>query len=304
MTSTPSELVSPPTVPTLRFRYVRIVLGVLLLLAAGLKLYGMDVSPFAQYGRLMNPTVQVAAIEWETVLGLWLLTGRKPLGAWLAALLTFLIFAGVSLYLGLIGQASCGCFGSVKASPWYAFAIDMAALVLLGIGRPNFRDLREFLRAQWRAAILRGGTLAVGVAVIAGGFLGLASLAFGSIDAALARLRGERISVYPRLVDVGSGQPAQTMKTSVEVSNWTDRTVTILGGTADCSCITTEDLPLTVAPGETRHVPVLVRLPSSPGFFNRKALLWTDCAQARKLFVSLSGKVEQPAEASAAATEK
>ena len=45
-----------------------------------------------------------------------------PRGAWLAALGTFAAFAAVSGYLGWIGVASCGCFGVIKASPWWAFA--------------------------------------------------------------------------------------------------------------------------------------------------------------------------------------
>ena len=103
-----------------------------------MKLYGLNVTPFAQYGRLMSPTVQFAAVEWEIILGVWLLSGHNPVGAWFAALFTFLTFAGVSLHLGMIGQASCGCFGTLKASPWHAFTVDVMALVLLGIVRPDF----------------------------------------------------------------------------------------------------------------------------------------------------------------------
>jgi hypothetical protein len=110
----------------------------------------MNVAPFAQYGRFLSPTVQFLAVEWEIVLGIWLLVGRKPFRAWLAASLTFLLFAGVSLHLGLIGQTSCGCFGSVKASPWHAFAVDVSALIVLGIARPDVCALRGLSRAQWR----------------------------------------------------------------------------------------------------------------------------------------------------------
>ena len=112
-----------------------------LLCAAAAKLYGFIVSPFAQYGKLLNTSVQFAAVKWEIVLGVWLLSGRRPLGAWLAAVLTFAAFAVVSGYLGLIGQASCGCFGAIQASPWVAFAFDVVALILLGIARPDFKAL-------------------------------------------------------------------------------------------------------------------------------------------------------------------
>ena len=61
-------------------RICSVLLGTTLLCAAALKLYGWNVAPFAQYGRLLNTSVQFAAVEWEIVLGLWLLSGYRPLG--------------------------------------------------------------------------------------------------------------------------------------------------------------------------------------------------------------------------------
>jgi hypothetical protein len=77
----------------------------------------MNVAPFGQHGRLASASVQFAVLEWEIVLGLWLLSRRNPSWTWAAAVLTFLAFAGVSFHLGVIGQASCGCFGNLAASP-------------------------------------------------------------------------------------------------------------------------------------------------------------------------------------------
>lgn len=122
------------------------ILGLLLLGAASLKLYGLRVAPFAQSGWLLNPTVQFAVLEWEILLGLWLLSGRASPGAWSAVLFTFLVFAGVSFHLGVVGQSSCGCFGSIRSSPWHAFAVDVAALVLLAVARPDFREMLQVFR--------------------------------------------------------------------------------------------------------------------------------------------------------------
>ncbi len=271
-------------------RIIACLLGILLLVAAALKLYGLNVAPFAQYGRLSNADIGLAAVEWEIVLGVWLLSGRAAIGAWVAALLTFLAFAGVSAYLGLIGQASCGCFGSVEASPWVAFGVDVAALALLAIARPDFRSLSQLPRVQWGKALVREfGMVAV---AFCGGIIGLASVAYGSPEAALAHLRGERLSVRPGIVDVGSGHEGQLLEAAVEIVNRTDRPVRIYGGTSDCSCIATADLPLTLAPGEARQVSVKVRLPASQGIFNRKAFLWTDCDDARTVLFGLTGRIE------------
>ena len=270
------------------------MLGILLLVAAALKLYGLNFAPFAQYGRLSNAAIGLAAVEWEIVLGLWLLSGRAALGAWGAALLTFLTFAGVSAFLDIIGQASCGCFGSVKASPWVAFGIDVAALGLLAIARPDFRTMSQFPRWQW----VREFGIVAGAVAFCAGIMGLTSLAYGSPDAALARLRGERLSVRPGIVDIRSGEAGQIMEAAVEIVNRTDRPVKIFGGTSDCSCVTTKDLPLTLAPGEALQISVQVRLPASPGIFNRKAFLWTDCEGARMVLFGLTGRIDATAQES------
>src|SRR5262249_2437006 len=76
------------------------MLGILFLFTAVLKLAGRHVSPMPQIGWFGAPMVQLAAAEWEIVLAVWLLSGRYQIGAWLAALGTFLAFASVSGYLG------------------------------------------------------------------------------------------------------------------------------------------------------------------------------------------------------------
>ena len=86
-----------------RFTAVRLTLGALLLAAAGLKLYGLSVSAVPQVGWFAQPWVQLAAVEWELILGLWLLSGTRQRGAWLAAIITIVAFAGVSGYLFHVG---------------------------------------------------------------------------------------------------------------------------------------------------------------------------------------------------------
>ncbi|MSQ95253.1 MAG: hypothetical protein EXR98_11950 [Gemmataceae bacterium] len=91
--------------------------GTLLLAAAALKTWGLGVDPVGQMGLFSTPEVQMAVILFEVFLGLWLWSGMNPIGSWLAALATFTGFFGISLYLGLIGQTSYGCFGRVQTSP-------------------------------------------------------------------------------------------------------------------------------------------------------------------------------------------
>ena len=97
-------------------RGVAVALGLVLVVAAGLKLYGLNVSPLPGIGWLSVPGVQMAVVAAELLVGFWLLSGTAKPYAWLAALGLFSAFAIVSGYLGFIGQASCGCFGTIEAS--------------------------------------------------------------------------------------------------------------------------------------------------------------------------------------------
>jgi Methylamine utilisation protein MauE len=91
--------------------------GLLLLAAAGLKAYGLSADSVARMGIFSTPEFQLAVIEFELFLALWLLSGIRPLGSWMVALTIFIGFAGVSFYQGWIGQSSCGCFGRLSVSP-------------------------------------------------------------------------------------------------------------------------------------------------------------------------------------------
>lgn len=207
-------------------------LGVLLFAAAVLKLNGLAVDPVGRMGLFSATGFQVAVIEFEIFLAVWLLWGKQPIGSWAMALGIFAIFAGVSAYQGWIGRASCGCFGRLSVSPWYAFGIDLIVLFVLLVGRP---DLDAVRKQPW--LILTSARPALygfaGMIAVLAGMIGLSSLLYGSPDAALARWRGERISIYPRLVDVGTGAPGEFREAAFEVVNRTDQPIRLIGGTKD-----------------------------------------------------------------------
>jgi hypothetical protein len=264
---------------------VRIGLGVLLLTTAALKLYGLGVSAVPRVGWFALPWVQLLGAEWELVLGAWLLSGASPRLSWSAALVTFVTFAGVSGYLGWVGVASCGCFGAIQANPWWAFGLDAAAVALLLASRPaaGAGIAPGFVRAagSWAGAV----ALTSGLMALAG------SLLFGSVEAAIAKLRGESITVTP-YVDFGAGKPGETLEATATVTNYTDAPVRLIGGTSDCSCVTTSHLPLTILPGESQTVVVHLRIPAAtPGAFTRVAELWTDHDRQRSLRVRIGCRV-------------
>jgi len=78
----------------------------------------------------------IAQVEFELFLGVFLLSGLYKRPVWLVTLVCFIGFSCVTLYKGLSGQASCGCFGKVPISPWYTLIFDLIASGTLVLFRP------------------------------------------------------------------------------------------------------------------------------------------------------------------------
>jgi len=270
-------------------------LGTLLLLAAVLKLRGLTADPVARMGIFSTPEFQVAIIEYEVFLAVWLLWGKAALGSWLGALATFTAFAGVSFYQGWVGQSSCGCFGRLSVSPWYAFGLDVVILTALLLGRPDLQPLRDNPLLSLRAALLPAAGGLAGIVLIGAVLLGLAHFSFGSVPAAIAHFRGERVSIEPRLLDVGTGIRGESRAVSVTLTNWTEEPIQLFGGTADCSCTVLHDLPVTLPAKESRTVSVQVSLSGPPGIFTRKAAFLINDGGIKRIDFRMTGQIVRSA---------
>lgn len=114
-----------------------ILLGVLLIGAAALKAYELATGPTIRSSFLGSRWFLTALVEFEIVLGVWLISGWAWKKCWWAALITFSGFGLITLYQAVAGYESCGCFGKLKVSPWYTLILDMAALAGLLWSRPS-----------------------------------------------------------------------------------------------------------------------------------------------------------------------
>lgn len=270
-------------------RGIGLVLGSLLLIAAGLKVFGGDAG--APSGWWADPRLKLATVLWELVLGCWLLAGVRTGAAWLATVGTFGTFAVVSGYLGVRGVPSCGCLGAAQASPWWAFGIDLAALILLTSFPPRRNELvvsRQDI--AWRSLVMPGtaAVLVAGAAAVAVG------AQYGSTEAALADLRGD--TVVPRTVgiDLGSGRPGEWKDGVAEIANWTPTPVRVFGGTTGCDYDILADCPREIGPKEVGRFRVRLKGGDRPGRAVRPATFWlTDgTGSVRPVTVVLSLTVE------------
>ncbi len=91
----------------------------------------------------------VLQVDFELALGIWLLSGLFKKAAWLTALLCIFAFSLITLYKGIRGAESCGCFGTVHVNPWVTlFAIDIPSVIALLVFRPvlSLKRKAEYIR--------------------------------------------------------------------------------------------------------------------------------------------------------------
>ncbi|HEY1487876.1 MAG TPA: hypothetical protein VGF84_17350 [Micromonosporaceae bacterium] len=195
----------------------------------------------------------------------------------------------MSGYLGAAGVSSCGCLGAIHASPWYAFAADVAALVLLVVGRPR----REAVAVGGMRPVARAGLKWVGgVGVLLIGLTAVGTAVYGSPDAALARLRGESL-LLDSYLDFGSGKPGDTREATATIRNVSDRSIRLFGGTSDCSCTVLRDLPVTIEPGGSAAIGIQLHIRTTDsGRLTRRVFLRTDDPGQQTVRFAIGCRVE------------
>ena len=158
-----------PGTRTSAWTVTRILLGLVLLLAAGLKAHQLATEPVPETSLLTSRWFLILWVETEIVLGLWFLSGLARRAAWIAALACFSVFSLVTLYKALSGDVSCGCFGRVEVNPWYTFVLDVAAVGALVLFRPDIRipTIASKPRARLTVTVAAGFVMVLGVGLAA-----------------------------------------------------------------------------------------------------------------------------------------
>ena len=118
------------------FTLVRVLIGVVLLIAAGMKAHqlisGYVPSPTSVPGIpfLTSPSFQLLNVEIELLIGLWLISGLYKRLAACFTIVYFLLLSGVSGYL-IVAGSDCCCFGRLVISPWFTFVFDVFSVATL-----------------------------------------------------------------------------------------------------------------------------------------------------------------------------
>jgi len=181
---------------------LRLLLALLLLVAAFLKLHQLYNRPIVGIEVYASRYITVAVVELEILLAVWLVTGLWAKWAWRMALCVFGGFSLVSFYKILSREPSCGCFGQVHVSPWVMLGCDLLAVAALGYWRPRQRTNSTRIPAAQLGISLVAGLALLAVPVVWLSQSAVSSDYSGSQVVDLTRKQGGRCAVV-ECTDIG-----------------------------------------------------------------------------------------------------
>ena len=116
---------------------VRLIVATVLAVAATLKCYQLVTTLSLGDSIFETRWFQILLVECEFALAVILLFGIIPKISWLVTTILFTVLSVVSLFRGLSGAESCGCFGAVQVNPFIIFLLDVGIVALLIGFRPK-----------------------------------------------------------------------------------------------------------------------------------------------------------------------
>lgn len=219
---------------------VRIVVGLLLLTAAGLKAYQLFAESLSAFGLLQTGWLRLLLPAFEAGLGTCLLTGVYAWASWWAATALFAGFTWVSVYKAALRESSCGCFGPLAVNPWVTAAVDLALVGALWMCRPRGRgEHGRHRRLVWPAVQSANGRLGLLCLLLLG--IHVALLAGSQHGAGASRtlvgpagLHASRVFTV-RLAPV-FGQGDQVVRATIPVRNGSSQPVRFASVQCSCAC--------------------------------------------------------------------
>jgi hypothetical protein len=114
----------------------------------------------------------------------------------------------------------------------------------------------------------------------------------GSLGLVLPYLRGHRLFVEPRSFDFEDAKPGAVLQPTIQIVNLTGSDVRLLGAEKSCSCLKSEEFPITVPAGVRRDLPISFQLgDKARGEGEQSLTLYTDSQEARAVTVTFRAVV-------------
>jgi hypothetical protein len=121
--------------------------------------------------------------------------------------------------------------------------------------------------------------------------VGFAFYSFGSIGSALAYTAGNALIADRSSKTFGNVQQGERPVITFNVTNNSERQITILGAKTQCTCVFAEELPLSVPARSRRSLNIAVETDSRDGEVREPILLFTDYPDQNELRLVVGGRV-------------
>jgi hypothetical protein len=202
----------------------------LLIAASLLKARQFIADPYGPSDLPNSHFIRVAVIDYELVLGFWLITGLLSRFAWTTAIITFAIFLAINIRDAFIGKASCSCFGNLLTSPWLVASIDFFVIIsLVGL----------FPKVLPRNRIVNICSVLLLLATSIPATIGI-----------LQTNKPPRVVATPEVLDLGKTLPGSSTTSDFILHNDGPELIDIESLETSCHCLTVH-LPIrTIQPGQ------------------------------------------------------
>jgi hypothetical protein len=279
------------------FTCVRTILGILLVVAAILKLHMLVTDPFADL-KLGYPTVLLWAVVFvEFGVGAINIKGSNPLVPfpliWLVNIVLFGMFFGVSLFRLVMNEASCGCFGKIDIPPVYSCVFSLSIVLLLCVFKLNARnDFKEIVPAGIQL-FQNCFSTPTGLGVAVGIFVMFGCVAFPDsrrlLNIGLSRL-GAGPVVEGTILRFEPTHHGTVIQGFIRLDNRSDRPIRISGITNSCTCFAVAPTSDVIEKHSSVYVPIVILL-SKSGLFEQRVLFFLEHPRQGRVSADVVGTV-------------
>ena len=132
-----------------------------------------------------------------------------------------------------------------------------------------------------------------GISVLfAAALFGFAWWRTGSVKLVRPWLRGERLLFEPTRVVLGDVPKSEIIERQLRVVNLSSHPLTLLGSQPSCGCISLDDFPIVVPPGQEHHLKLKLGTSASSGPFEHSIKFFSDEPGYTSVVVTVSGSVQ------------
>jgi hypothetical protein len=226
------------------YGFTRLVIGGLLALGGGMKLAPWR--PLALTWWLVLPPLVVWVVGLaEFVIGTLVLSFSVSRFLWRCCVGAFTAYLLVLAIQLAAGETACQCLGSRSLPILWMLVLDGLLLATLVLLREKWQKPLQLTQGKLATELFSSARFALPVLIL----MGLAS--FGSLDAAISYVSGSRLLTRSNTSYVGPLQAGERGTATFKLTNYSKGSIQILGTKTTCKCLAPEDLPLTLAAGES-----------------------------------------------------